>query len=363
MPVLRSPTGSQRVTRGTMAKKQAAAGAGGGTKEGPHRIDPHAGRGVCAGGSEQDGGAAGAAAAGIAAAQAYDRRLEALEQANAQLRAQVEALTAQLAAQSAQMTAAQAELELVKSSCDKGGSAAFAANTRSERLEVRATAIQSELQEVRAEQQRMQNRHGSAEQREAEQSVVVRVPRAAAEALANGRPPPQQGPGGPPPPPRPPASEGDVRSAATHIAHAATQKAGGGYLQIKQARPLPGPRAAAGGGGDAGGDRSGGRGAGDSILVLVMLRDAATRNGVLKGASCLAGDRRYDNVYINPALTGAQRELRRLYMQSAAYQAARAAQKRVVWRGAVPWVRGSDGSLEALPPPQLVGAAEAAGQA
>ena len=38
-----------------MAKKQAAAGAGGGTKEGPRRIDPHAGSGAGAGGSEGGG--------------------------------------------------------------------------------------------------------------------------------------------------------------------------------------------------------------------------------------------------------------------------------------------------------------------
>jgi hypothetical protein len=202
---------------------------------------------------------------------------------------------------------------------------------------------------VRDEQQRMQNRHGSAEQREAEQSVVVRVPRASSAAWAVGR---QQGPGGPPPPPGLPVSEGDVRAAATDIAVAATQKAGGGHLHVKQARPLPGPRGASGGGA-AGGNSSDGHGAGESILVLVTLRDVATRNGVLKGASCLGGDRRYDSVYINPALTGAQRELRYRYLQSAAYKAARAAQKRVVWRGPVPWVRGVDGSLEALPLPPL----------
>lgn len=351
MRVLRSPPRSEVVTRGAMAKQKAAVGAGGGSKEGPPRIDPHAGGsgGAGAGESEQAGGAAGAAAAGIAAAQACEQRMVALEQANAQLRALLEAVQAEHSQVVAQLTAVQEELKLVKESCDKGGSAAFAASTRSERLEVRATALQSELQEVRDEQQRMQNRHGSAEQREAEQSVVVRVPRATAVAWANQR---LQGPDGPPLPPRPPASEGDVRAAATDIAHAATQKAGGGHLQIKQARPLPGPRGAAGGGA-AGGSRSDGHGAGDSILVLVVLRDAATRNGVLKGASWLAGDRRYDSVYINPALTGAQREQRYRYLQSAAYQAARAAQKRVFWRGPVPWVRGVDGSLEALPPPPL----------
>jgi Skp family chaperone for outer membrane proteins len=347
MPTMRSPPGPDRVTRATMKQKQAAAGAGGGTEEGPRRIDPHAG-----GSGEQPGGAAGAAAAGIAAVQACEQRMEALEQENAQLRALVEACRAQVAAM-------QEELKLVKDSCDKGGSAALAASTRSERLEVRATALQSELQEVRDEQQRMQNRHGSAEQREAEQSVVVRVPRASSAAWATGRP---QGPGGPPPPPGLPVSEGDVRAAATDIAVAATQKAGGGHIHIKQARPLPGPRGAAGGGaagggaaggGAAGGSRSDGDGAGGSILVLVTLRDAATRNGILKGASCLGGDRRYDSVYINPALTGAQRELRYRYLQSAAYKAARAAQKRVVWRGPVPLVRGVDGSLEALPPPPL----------
>lgn len=357
MPVLRSPPRSEVVTRSAMAKNKAAMGAGGGSKETPRRIDPHAGGsgGASAGDSEQAGGAAGAAAAGIAAAQACEQRMAVLEQSCDQLQALVQTLTDRV-------TALEAELQLVKSSCDKGGSAAFVANTRCERLEAKANSMQGELQEVRSEQLRMQGRYGSEEQREAERSVVVRVPRAAAEAWANRSR--SQGPGGPPAPPRPPAPEGEVRAAATEIAEAATQKAGCGRLHLKQSRPLPGPRrtaAAAGDGGD-GSSRSNGRGDGDSILVLVALNNAATRSGVLKGASYLAAHPAFSGIYINPALTAAQRELRYRYLQSAGYQAARAAQKRVVWRGAVPWVRGVNGALEELPPPAAAAGA-AGGQA
>jgi hypothetical protein len=358
MRVVRSPSSSQRTLRSAMPKKQTAGGGGSGSKEGPGKISSHAGTagGAVSPGSEQDCGATGAAAAGIAAAHAQgaaqEQRLQALEQTCDQLQAAVETLQQQLAARTDQVTALEAELQLVKSSCDKGGSAAFAANTRSERLEVKATSLQSELQEVRSEQQRMQGRYGSEEQREAERSVVVRVPRAVAEAWAN-RPRPPQGPDGPPAPPRPPAPEGEVRAAATEIAEAATQKAGCGRLQLKQSRPLPGPRrsAASAGDGGEGSSRSNGRGAGDSILVLVALNNAATRSGVLKGASYLAAHPAFSSIYINPALTAAQRLLRSRYLQSAGYQAARAAHKRVVWREAVPWVCGINGALEELPLP------------
>lgn len=364
-----------------MAKRKESQGEGDGSREGPPQIPPHAGAPAGdgdAGGhsNEQDGAAAGGAAAGIAAAQARaaanEQRLAALEAFVGPLVAEVRALRESGAATALEVSALResgaaaalerrtllakidqltATVEQVMASCDKGGSAALDACSHSKRLEVKIISLQSELQDVRLEQQRMQGRIGSAEQQEADKSLVVRVPRAAAVALAN-KPQPQLGMGAPPPAPRPPASEADVRGAIASLAYEAVQRAGGGRICIDQALPLGGPpRAAAAAAGD-GASGSNGRGPQtDSFLVLVKLRDPATRTSVLMNAKHLAGDPKFSQVYLNAALTGQQRQLRYQYMQSAAYRAAREARKRIVWRGPVPSVCGAAGRFEALPVP------------